>query len=127
MPNLHSNPQLPLAFDVPIFHKTYQVYKNFYHYRINFPKKDHYTLGVKIENSLLDLLELLIAAGHSSKREKLPMLHEASIKLDLTKTFIRLCKDIKVIDEQKYLLLQTDLQEIGKMLGGWIKSLSHKD
>jgi hypothetical protein len=34
-----------------------------------------------------------------------------------------LLKDIKSIPEKKYILLEENLYEIGKMLGGWIKFL----
>lgn len=48
---------------------------------------------------------------------------EASLNIDLLKILIRLCKEVKVLDDKKYLKLQKKLQEIGKMLGGWLKSL----
>jgi tyrosine-protein phosphatase YwqE len=31
-------------------------------------------------------------------------------------------KDIKAIDDKKYILIEANLDEIGRMLGGWIKS-----
>lgn len=111
-----------LSFDVPIFQKTYETYKTFYQYLIHFPKKDRYTLGQRGENALLDLLESIIQASQLSKAEKLPILQKASIKLDQMKVFVRLYKDLKILDNKKYLSLEARLQEIGKILGGWIKS-----
>lgn len=108
--------------DIPIFQKTYDLYKIFYQYLTNFPKKDRYTLGQRVENAILDLLEAITHAGQLSKTEKLPILKTASIKLDQVKILIRLCKDLKILDNKKYLLIESELQEIGKMLGGWIKS-----
>ena len=35
---------------------------------------------------------------------------------------IRLCFDVKAFDQKKYIHCEESLQEIGKMLGGWIKS-----
>ena len=35
-------------------------------------------------------------------------------------------KDIKSIDNKKYLALQTTIDEIGRMLGGWIKSVKER-
>jgi hypothetical protein len=31
-------------------------------------------------------------------------------------------KDIKAIDTKKYIIIEANLDEIGRMLGGWIKS-----
>lgn len=116
MPNSH------IGFDIPIFQKTYELYKLFYQYLFNFPKKDRYTIGQRCENAILDLLEAITQAGQLPKIEKLPVLQKASIKLDLTKVLIRLCKDLKILDNKKYLTLESELQEIGRMLGGWIKA-----
>jgi len=50
------------------------------------------------------------------------LLKRISVKLDLLKVLIRLSKDSQAIKDRRYLNLQTILQEIGRMLGGWIKS-----
>jgi hypothetical protein len=67
-------------------------------------------------------MESVILASQLSKTEKLPILQKASIKLDVLKVLIRLCKDLKVLDNKKYLILESQIQEIGRMLGGWIKA-----
>lgn len=111
-----------LNLDIPIFTKTYELYKTYYSFLATFPKKDRYTLGQKCELLLLDLLEGIILASSLSKEEKLPILKTASLKLDVLKVLFRLGKDIKITDSKKYLILESFLQEIGKMLGGWIKT-----
>lgn len=113
-----------LNLDIPIFQKTYELYKLFYQFSPHFPKKDRYTIGQRIENSMLEVIEGIVTASQLSKSEKLPILQKTSIKLDLLKVIIRLCKDLKILDNKKYLLLESYLQEIGKMLGGWIKASS---
>jgi len=72
----------------------------------------------------LDFLEAITLAGGLSKAEKVPVLQKASMKLDLAKILIRLCKDLKILDNKKYIALESSLQEIGRMLGGWIRSSS---
>jgi len=114
----------PYQSDTPIFIKTYELYKLFYLYLPTFPKKDRYTLGQKCELALLDILENIIVVGYLSKLEKLPLLRKISIKLDVLKVLFRLGKDIKVIDHKKYLEFENYFMEIGRMIGGWIKSVS---
>jgi len=92
----------------------------------HFPKKDRYAIGQKIENGILELIEGIITASQLSKSEKVPTLQSASIKLDVLKVLIRCCKDLKIIDNKNYLLLESQLQEIGKMLGGWIKASTYR-
>ena len=94
----------------------------FYGFLPSFPKKDRYTLGQKCELVLLELLEAIILASTLPKEEKLPVLQKASVKLDVIKVLFRLGKDIKILDTKKYVALEAPLQEIGRMLGGWIKT-----
>src|ERR1035437_2417453 len=108
--------------DTPIFVKTYELYKNFYTNLSSFPKKDRYTLGQKCETVLLDLLETIIMASNLSKQEKLPVLRKASLKIDLLRVFFKLGKDLKIIENKKYVELENSVSEIGKMVGGWIKT-----
>lgn len=109
-------------FDIPIFKKIYDLYKNFYSFRNSVPKQDRYTLWQKGENILLETLENILLASQMSKTEKLPILETASLKLNMFRVFVRLSKEVKAIDGKKYTLLQGNTDEIGRMLGGWIKS-----
>jgi len=86
------------------------------------PKKDKYTLSEKLQKTTLDLMELLIGASYSDKENKTKYLAKANIKLDLLKLLIRLMNDIKALPTSKYLRLEEILQEVGRMLGGWIRS-----
>ncbi len=87
-----------------------------------FPKRERYSLGTKLEYEAIELLEKLFIAGTLDRIQKLSALIQASAKLDVLKILIRLAKDIQALDTKKYLLLEEKLQEIGKMLGGWIKA-----
>lgn len=50
------------------------------------------------------------------------ILQQMSVKLDLLKILLRLAKDNQAITDKRYVELQALLQEIGRMLGGWIRS-----
>ncbi|MGA2666840.1 MAG: diversity-generating retroelement protein Avd [Patescibacteria group bacterium] len=110
--------------DVPIVQKVYDFYREFYQTLPSMPKQDRHVLGGKIQQATLDLLEDLISASHQGKQNKLEYLSKAATKLDLLKLLLRLAEDIKAISPKRYLALSEILQEIGKMLGGWIRSLN---
>jgi len=109
-------------FDIPIFKKIYDLYNEFYSLRNSVPKQDRFTIWQRCENLILEILEYILDASQLSKMEKLPVLQKASTKLNLLRVFLRLCKDTKVLDTKKYIRLEQDVDEIGRMLGGWIKS-----
>lgn len=104
--------------------KTVELYKVYYKYLELFPKKDKYNIGTTCERYIIEILELLLKAGYLSKQEKLPLIKTANNKFDALKIFIRLLRELNIIDQKKYLTLQAIIQEIGRMFGGWIKSLS---
>lgn len=108
--------------DIPIFKKLYELYKLIHLYRNTVPKADRYTLWKRTDDTCIELLELVITAGGQPRQQKEAYLVKASTKLNLLRIFVRLSKDTKVIDHKKYLALQTLMDEIGRMLGGWLKS-----
>jgi len=109
-------------FDIPIFKKTYELYKNFYGLRSSVPRLDRYAIWQRCENAILDVLENILLASQLSKTEKLPILERGSLKLNFLRVFLRLCKEIKILNNEKYILFEEDVDEIGRMFGGWIKS-----
>lgn len=109
-------------FDMPIFKKTYDLYKTFYSYRDSVTKQDRYTIWQRCDNIILDILEGILIASQTYKAEKLSGLEKASVKLNFLRVFFRLMKEVKTIDSKKYGALQELVDEIGRMLGGWIKS-----
>ncbi|HAL49932.1 TPA: diversity-generating retroelement protein Avd [Candidatus Uhrbacteria bacterium] len=108
-------------FDIPIFKKTYDLYKILNSIRASIPKQDRYTLWQRTEQITLDLIELFFEAAELYEIQKLPTLEKASVKLNLLRVFIRLSFDTKSIDGKKYTAIQQRIDEIGRMLGGWIK------
>jgi len=111
---------------LPVIEHCLEVYKLWYEYRNNFPKKSRYTLGDKIDSLFIQTLELLFIASYQTKEEKLHSLGLAIKNLDLLKFFIRISWELKLLDNQKFITLSEKLQEIGRMLGGWKKGLETK-
>ncbi len=112
--------------DIPIFKKSYDLYRVFYSYRLDVAKQDRYTLWQKCEDGLLFVIEYILLASQSSTKDKLPILERASVRLNLLRVFVRLMKDVKAIDDKKYLVIEQGLDEIGSQLGGWIRSTKER-
>ncbi len=112
--------------EAPIIHQTTELYKEFTVYLKTFPKKDQYLLGKRCEDYLLDFMEQIIRAVSTSKHERLELLIVASVKFEVVKILFRISRDLRMIDNKKYISLESKVQEIGKMLGGWIRSLNLK-
>ncbi|TSC63328.1 MAG: hypothetical protein G01um101493_450 [Microgenomates group bacterium Gr01-1014_93] len=113
-------------FDIPILQKLYEFYGLLYQYLKIFPKKDRYSLGQKLESISLDIIESTFEIPRKKGQDKISLLQEASGKLDLLKFLIRLAKDTQALDNKKYVTLEEALQEIGRMLGGWLRATQEK-
>lgn len=68
-------------------------------------------------------METLVMAKNAPKTLKAGYLIKASSKLEVAILKLRLLLDIKLINETKIFQIQTKLDEIGRMLGGWLKSV----
>lgn len=108
--------------DILIIHKTYSFYLGLYDTAATIPKKDRFGLGLKCESLALEILELLYEANAKWGSARLALLQSVDIKLKVLQTLLKALLDVKAIDDKRYLQLSEQLIEIGKMLGGWIKT-----
>lgn len=88
-------------------------------------KRWRYSLGASLENSVLSLLEHLIMAKNAPKPMKSPYLIKASSQLEISTLKLRLFLELEIANETKIFQTQSKLAEIGRMLGGWLKSLNN--
>ena len=103
-----------------IFKKAYDFSKWLFGHTNKFPKSHRFSIAVRLENGMLEFLRLVTIANH--RRQKLPLLREADEELLMIRIYIRLSHDLKFITTSSYEYAIRQLEEIGKMLGGWIKS-----
>lgn len=91
------------------------------------PKGGRYTLGARIENKFLDLLEQSYLAYFTIREKRLPMLSQCVLTLDVLKFLVTVGWEGKLITHKQYAALAPKLDEIGKMLGGWRNSLKNSE
>ena len=84
-----------------------------------FPRSRRFTLGEKIEATMLAILELLVIA--SFERRKSPALVEANRKLTVVRHLWRLAMELKAVSHKSYQHGARLMVELGNQIGGWIK------
>ena len=85
-----------------------------------FPRNHRFVLGERIERNLYDLLEALIEAKYS--RARTPLLQRANLRLEILRFQMRLAKDLQCLKIDSYGFATKAIDEIGKLVGGWLKS-----
>jgi len=106
--------------DLAIFEKTYELILWLYPTVNKFPKSQRFVLGQQLENALLDILKGIIQANQ--ERNKLEILKQVSIDLDKFRILFRLAKDLRFMSIKQYQFGAEKINEVGKVLGGWMKS-----
>lgn len=92
-----------------------------YHCIEQFPKSHKFTLGERLQILLEEIMVLIITCN--KRYHKKTTLQDLDIRLDTLRSFVRIAKSLKVLPFHKYEHWSELNDEIGRLLGGWIKSM----
>ena len=90
-----------------------------FEYYQTLPKTHRYTLGLKIDGVLIEVIEMTVSASFLSRQEKLPYVRTAIRKVDTAKMLLLILWETRSLDTKKYAALSAKIEEVGRMLGGW--------
>lgn len=85
-----------------------------------FPRGQRFLLGDRIETATLDVLEGLIEATYS--RDARAILARVNLLLEKLRHLFRLAKDLHYLDLRRYEFSARATDEIGRLVGGWLKA-----
>ncbi|TRZ76919.1 MAG: diversity-generating retroelement protein Avd [Bacteroidetes bacterium] len=85
-----------------------------------FPKFEKFLLAAKIRDLGYDILELAVAAN--KRYIKKTSFSEFDVKHETLRQLINLSFELKYIDSQKHRVSQLNIDEVGRMLGAWMKA-----
>uniref|UniRef100_A0A7C4M2Z6 Four helix bundle protein n=1 Tax=candidate division CPR3 bacterium TaxID=2268181 RepID=A0A7C4M2Z6_UNCC3 len=86
-------------------------------------RSSRYTIGSRIENRFLDLLELTYIAYYINRENKVEKISECILILDTLKFLLTVAWEGKVISNKQVEDVGLKLEEVGKMFGGWKKKI----
>ena len=102
-----------------IFKRLFAFSKWLLHHTQKFPKSHRFSVAVKLENSVLEIIELIAAAN--LHKDKIKILEQADSKLLYLKILSRLSYEMEFISIKSYEYASKELNGTGKMLGKWIQ------
>ena len=88
------------------------------------PRSYRFSVGERMVAVGLDLLLALVDAAYSS--EKGAFLDQASRRANGLRYLLRLAKDLRLLTVDSYGFSAQKLEEIGRMIGGWQKSVKKR-
>ncbi|MDP2789854.1 MAG: four helix bundle protein [bacterium] len=104
--------------------ETYRHWYAFYH---ALPKLHRYSLGIKVDTIFVDTIEAVAWASFLPRDEKVPVVRLATRKVDTLKILLMVLWENKSLEDKKFIALSAELEEIGRMLGGWLGQLKKQN
>ncbi len=103
----------------PLLQKVYEVYEQ----SPAVSQDQENTLRRSVEMTTLEILELIVIASRQSYEAKKDTLRQALNKLDTLKVFVDLAAQTGVMSDKDADTLSESVQNVGKMIGGWVKKV----
>jgi hypothetical protein len=108
----------------PIFAKTYDFLLWLLNTTEKFPKSERFRLAKRIDDSIFLFHDILVDATRT--RTPRCALLETDRELDRLRLYVRLSDERSLLKDNQYRYASEQLTEIGKLLGGWLKTLSNE-
>jgi hypothetical protein len=105
--------------ELVVIEKTYALLIWSVNQIAKFPRVHRYSLGQRLEQRIAHVLDLLLRAKYTTDR--LPALREANLELELLRFQFRAARDLKCLSVESSGSAARFVNEIGKLVGGWIK------
>lgn len=105
----------------PIFSKTYDFLVWLLDHTEKFPKSERFRMAKRLEDTLFSIHANLVQALHTETQRQ--SLREADRELDKLRFYLRLSQERKLTSKGQYHHAAGMVMEIGKLLGGWMKTL----
>jgi hypothetical protein len=84
------------------------------------PRSQKFTLGDRIQTAALDALEGLVEATYTRSRRAI--LERVNLRLEKLRFLFRLAMDLRLLDLRRYEHAARALDEVGRLVGGWMKA-----
>lgn len=89
-----------------------------------FPRAEKYKLAADLKEQMFRIIRLIIRANKARERERrLELIEELDVDLELLRVQIELAKDLQLLPFKKYGIWITKVDEVGRLIGGWLKSI----
>ncbi len=113
-----------MSEEMVIFTRTYDFLSWLLPLTEKFPRSQRFIVTQRLNDAALDFQELIVEANSQRGAMRIEKLHSADAELLKVRLYLRLCDRWRWINKGQYHHTSTLVTEIGKLLGGWIKSTS---
>ncbi|HOT92937.1 MAG TPA: diversity-generating retroelement protein Avd [Anaerolineae bacterium] len=112
--------------EMPIFVRTFDFLKWLLPATNSFPRAHRFSLTQRLLDAAFDLNERLQEANYRHGQERLAKLKLADEALDKVRIYIRLAARLEWLTDRQYEHAAGMVAEIGRLLGGWKKTVDSR-
>ncbi len=114
--------------DMDVFSKAHKITLDIYEVTKTFPQDEKYTLVSQMRRAAYSIPSNIMEGGHRlNRREYRQFAGIAKGSAGELKYFLLLSRDLGYISEKKYSVFRESIEELSRMLGGLVKSLTDTD
>jgi len=107
--------------NLPVYKTSYDLLLEVFEIIKKFPREYKYTLWDKIKNEIIDLITSIYRANNSFDN-RIFNIKSAREKVEILRLYMRLTKDLKLININKYVNLSENIESLSKQLLAWENS-----
>lgn len=106
--------------ELPVFSHWYDVLGKILDRAGRFPKSLRPTLGNRLIDRGLDVMECIVRLRYT--RERSALFREGNLALEQMRVLVRICFERRIVSGGQYEDLAEGIDACGRMLGGWSRS-----
>jgi four helix bundle protein len=107
-----------------IFTRTYDFLSWLLPLAENFPRSQRFVITQRLQGAALNFQELILEANSHRSPFRAQKLRAADAELLKTRLYLRLCEKWGWMSPGQYRHASAMVAEIGKLLGGWLKTVT---
>jgi four helix bundle protein len=110
--------------NLPVYKESYDFLLNLFIITKNFNREFKYTIGENLKKETMEMIANIYRANSSF--DKFDYIKSARENLEVVRLYLRLVKDLKQINTEKFVKLSQKIESVSKQLSAWQKASSKK-
>jgi four helix bundle protein len=107
----------------PLFARTFDFVSWLLPRTQSFPRPQRFAVTQRLQNATLDFQELIVEAETARGAARMERLRQADAALAKVRLYLRLCREWDWLTSGQYQHAAQMVTEMGRLLGGWIKTV----
>ena len=108
--------------ELTLIPKTENYIKYMLNVIVKLPRTEKFSIGNEYKNMMYKMLEEVMMLGKIGNEEKMNYINKIDARINVQRVFLRIMQDNKWIDEKKFLYSMSLLDELGRIVGGLLKT-----